>query len=170
MATHRSEFFQRGDDSVPAQVAKDYSGTSDNLSAEECRDELRGFLNVLCEEPPEPELVGLELCPTIDAIVVCVEKKRLKTHAFIPPSNSSGRGLHHAIGFKGSDLASLAEMLWRQHHDAILSLRFSREPTQGADHNEYEWAPFSASESARVRRILGISETISGENGRRGNQ
>src|SRR5688572_8851613 len=77
-----------------------YSGTSDSLSPEECRDELRGFLNVLCEEPPEPQLVGLELCPTIDAVVVCVEKKRLKNHPFIPPSNRSGRGLHHAIGFK----------------------------------------------------------------------
>lgn len=132
-----------------------YSGISDSLSPEECRDELRGFLNVLCEEPPEPQLVGLELCPTIDAVVVCVEKKRLKNHAFIPPSNrSGGRGLYHAIGFKGSDLASLAEMLWRQHHDVILSLRFSREPIEGADHNEHEWVPFNASETARVRELL----------------
>ena len=133
-----------------------YSGTSDNLSAEECRNELDGFLRVLSEEPPKPQLVGLKLCPTIDAVVVCVEKQRVKNYAFISPSNRSGRGLYHAIGFKGSDLISLADMLWRQHHDVILGHRFSRERIEGSDHNEYEWVPFSASESARVRQILGM--------------
>lgn len=133
-----------------------YSGTSDGLNPKECRDELGEFLKVLCEEPPEPHLVGLELCPTIDAVVVCVEKKRVKNHAFIPASNRSGRGLYHAIGFKGSDVASLADLLWTQHHDVILDHRFSREPIEGAEHNEHEWVPFSASETERVRQILGM--------------
>jgi hypothetical protein len=132
------------------------AGADDSVSADECRSELYRLLATLCEDPPEPHLVGLELCPTIDAVVVCVEKQRVKNYARIPPLNQSGRGLYHAIGFKGSDLASLADMLWRQHDDVILERRFSREPIEGADHNEHEWVPFSPSETERVRRILGM--------------
>src|SRR3982751_4621510 len=78
-----------------------HSGSSDSLTTEECRSELHQLLTTLCEDPPEPHLVGLELCPTIDAVVVCVEKQRVKNYAYIPPLTQSGRGLYHAIGFKG---------------------------------------------------------------------
>jgi len=138
-----------------------YSGTRDSLSVEECRNEVHRFLKVLCEDPPEPHLVGLELCPTIDAVVVCVDKQRVKNYAYISPLNQSGRGLYHAIGFKGSDLISLADMLWTQHGDVILGHRFSREPVEGADHNEHEWVPFSAAETERVRQILGLRSCAS---------
>jgi hypothetical protein len=37
-----------------------HSGISDSLSVEECRIELHELLKILCEDPPEPHLVGLE--------------------------------------------------------------------------------------------------------------
>ncbi len=132
------------------------AGVDDSVSADECRTELHRLLTMLCEGPPEPHLVGLELCPTIEAVVVCVEKQRVRNYSYIRPLNQSGRGLYHAIGFKGSDLASLADMLWRQHDAVILERRFSREPIEGADHNEHEWVPFNPSETERVRKILGM--------------
>src|SRR6266852_558499 len=103
-------------------------GASDVLSQEDWKLELHRLLAEMRDEPPPPRYVGLEICPTLDAVIVCVDKARVQNYKLIPPSISSGRGLYHAIGFTGSDLESLANTLWNQHEEAILTGRFSREP------------------------------------------
>jgi hypothetical protein len=133
-----------------------HGGVSDIVAPADCRIELRGLLTMICDDPPPPQYVGLEICPSLDAVVVCVEQARVRHYDFIPSSSPSGRRLYHSIGFKGHDLESLSSTLWNQHEDAILGCKFSREPVAGADHNEHEWVPFSPTEWRQVRQILGL--------------
>ena len=133
-----------------------HRGVTDTVTPKDCGADLENLLTIMCDEPPPPQYVGLEICPTLDAVVVCVEKSRVQYYSFIPSSKPSGRGLRHAIGFNGHDLKSLSNMLWKQHEDVILGRTFSREPVAGSEHNEHEWVPFSAAECRRVRQILGL--------------
>jgi hypothetical protein len=48
------------------------------VSAKDCRLEIRYLLSMMCDEPAPPQYAGLEICPTVDAIVVCVDKPALK--------------------------------------------------------------------------------------------
>ena len=101
-----------------------HRGVSDIVTQADCRRELRDLLATMCNEPPPPQYVGLEICPSVDAVIVCVEKPRVKNYNLISASTPLGRGLYHSIGYRGNDLESLSDTLWHQHEDVILSRTF----------------------------------------------
>jgi hypothetical protein len=133
-----------------------FRGEGDNVSAIDCRLEIRYLLSMMCDEPAPPQYVGLEICPTLDAIVVCVDKPRTRHHPRIPSSIPSGRGLHHVIGFTGN-LDSLAVHLWAEHEEPILSRNFSRDLVESSEHTEYEWSPFTGRQQLGDPGRFGIS-------------
>src|SRR5689334_8387277 len=79
-----------------------YRGSGDDLTAAECKTELRRLLSDICdgEEPPSRAL--LKICPTLDAVIVGVwNRPRLLSYSapapmgfnYIGSTNPRGRGI-----------------------------------------------------------------------------